>query len=195
MANSKRKCKKCGEYHQAESGVKTPAGSFCCMAHAIEFAREKSQRLAARNAKQASRESTRAHKARVMDVKPLSYWMKRAQSAVNAFIRARDAGQPCISCGRPDDGSHQRHASHYRSAGGHPELRFCEINIWGACATCNNWLSGNLIPFRAALIEKIGIEKVEWLEGFHEPRRYLKEDYQAIEAEYKQKLKELKGGN
>ena len=41
------------------------------------------------------------------------------------------------------------------------------------------------------MIAKIGLERVEWLEALHEPKRYRKEDYQAIEAEYKAKLKEL----
>lgn len=198
MANRKRKCKRCGEYHNAESGVQTPSAWFCCHAHAIEFSteayRKRSERLRAKAVRAQAVEAKNAAKRvreRKMEVKPLSYWMKRAQAAVNAYIRARDAGQPCISCGKPDDGSHQRHASHYRSVGGHPELRFCELNIWASCSVCNNYLSGNLVPFRAALIAKIGLDKVEFLEGPHEPKRYRKEDYQAIEAEYKAKLKEL----
>lgn len=192
MANSKRKCKQCGGFHPAESVVKTPAGSFCCIAHAIEFAREKSQRLAARKAKQDSQESSRAHKARVMDVKPLSYWMKRAQSAFNAWVRERDKDQPCISCGRHHQG--QYHAGHFRPAGSNPEIRFEPDNCHKQCAPCNSHLSGNLTAYRPALIAKIGLARVEWLESHHEPKRYRKEDYQAIEAEYKKKLKELKNG-
>lgn len=198
MANKKKRCKRCCEYHEAESGVQTPVAWFCCHAHAIEFSieasRNRTERLLAKAARAQETEAKNAAKRdreRLMAVKPLSYWMKRAQAAVNAYIRARDAGQPCISCGKPDDGSHQRHASHYRSVGGHPELRFCEFNIWASCSVCNNYLSGNLVPFRAALIDKIGIDKVEFLEGPHDPKRYRKEDYQTIEAEYKAKLKEL----
>lgn len=198
MANRRKKCKRCGEYHDAESGVQTPSAWFCCHAHAIEFSieasRKRTERLMAKAVRaQAAedRDAAKRDRERKMAVKPLSYWMKRAQAAVNAYIRARDAGQPCISCGKPDDGSHQRHASHYRSVGGHPELRFCELNIWASCSVCNNYLSGNLVPFRAALVDKIGLDKVEFLEGPHEPKRYRKEDYQAVEAEYKAKLKEL----
>ena len=160
----------------------------------MEASRKRTERLRAKAVRALEADAKNAAKRdreRKMEVKPLSYWMKRAQAAVNAYIRARDAGQPCISCGRPDDGSHQRHASHYRSVGGHPELRFCELNIWASCSVCNNYLSGNLVPFRAALVAKIGLDKVEFLEGPHEPKRYRKEDYQAIETEYKAKLKEL----
>lgn len=198
MANRKKRCKCCGDYGEATEGVQTPKGWFLDYSHAInhsiELSRKRTERLRAKAVRAQAEEAKNAAKRdreRRVEVKPLSYWMKRAQAAVNAYIRARDAGQPCISCGKPDDGSHQRHASHYRSVGGHPELRFCELNIWASCSVCNNYLSGNLVPFRAALIAKIGLDKVEFLEGQHEPKRYRKEDYQAIEAEYKAKLKEL----
>ena len=198
MANKKKRCKCCGDYGEAAEGVQTPKGWFIDYSHAIkhsiELSRKRTERLMAKAVRAQAveaRNSAKRDRERRMEVKPLSYWMKRAQAAVNAYIRARDAGQPCISCGKPDDGSHQRHASHYRSVGGHPELRFCELNIWASCSVCNNYLSGNLVPFRAALVAKIGLDKVEFLEGPHEPKRYRKEDYQAIEAEYKAKLKEL----
>lgn len=186
MANSLRKCKHCQEYKQASEGIKTPAGWFCCHSCAIEFAREKSQRLAARKA-------AAQHRERKMEVKPLSYWMKRAQSAFNAWVRERDAGRPCISCGRHHQGQH--HAGHYRPAGSNPELRFDPDNCHLQCAPCNSHLSGNLTAYRPALIAKIGLARVEWLEGQHEPKRYRKEDYQAIEEEYKEKLKVLRASH
>ena len=186
MANSQRKCKHCQEYKPAADGIKTPAGFFCCHSCAIEFAREKSRKLAARKA-------AAQHRERKMEVKPLSYWMKRAQAAFNAWVRERDAGQPCISCGRHHQG--QYHAGHYRPAGSNPELRFEPDNCHLQCAPCNSHLSGNLTAYRPALIAKIGLARVEWLEGPHEPKRYRKEDYQAIEAEYKEKLKVLRASH
>lgn len=200
MANSTRKCKMCQEYKPAESGVKVPAGWFCCHQHAIEFAMEKSAKASQRQAAKRGADFAKIEKLakadlhkRKMDVKPIGYWMRRAQAEFNRFIRARDAGMPCISCGHPDDGSRQRHASHYRSAGGNPSERFNELNVWASCSICNSHLSGNLTAFRVALVGKVGIEVVEALEGPHEPKRYRREDYQAIEAEYKEKLKELIG--
>lgn len=186
MTNSQRKCKHCQEYKPAADGIKTPAGWFCCHSCAIDFAREKSRKLAARKA-------AAQHRERKMEVKPLSYWMKRAQSAFNAWVRERDAGQPCISCGRNHQG--QYHAGHYRPAGNNPELRFEPDNCHLQCAPCNSHLSGNLTAYRPALIAKIGLARVEWLEGQHEPKRYRKDDYQAIEAEYKEKLKALRASH
>ena len=196
MANRRKKCKRCGEYHDAESGVQLPAGFFCSKEHAIEHgleeSRKRKERLRAKYVRAQAvyaKNAAKRDRERMMEVKPLSYWMKRAQSAFNAWVRARDDGQPCISCGRFHQG--QNHAGHYRPAGSNPELRFEPDNCHLQCAPCNSHLSGNLGKYRPALIAKIGIERVERLEGPHEPKRYRKEDYQAIEAEYKAKLKEL----
>jgi hypothetical protein len=52
-------------------------------------------------------------------------------------------------------------------------------------------LSGNAIDYRINLINKIGIEQVELLEGPQEPKRYRRDDIIAIKAKYKAKAKEL----
>lgn len=197
MANRKKRCKCCGEYGEVSEGVQTPNGFFLDYSHAIkhsiELSRKRAERLrakAVRAHEQEAKNAAKRDRERKMEVKPLSYWMRRAQTAFNAWVRARDAGQPCISCGRIHQG--QNHAGHYRPAGSNPELRFEPDNCHLQCAPCNSHLSGNLSKYRPSLIAKIGLERVEWLEGPHEPKRYREEDYQAIEAEYKAKLKELK---
>lgn len=116
--------------------------------------------------------------------------MKEAQAAFNAWIRERDAGLPCVSCGRHHNG--QWHAGHFRSAGGHPELRFEPLNAARQCAPCNTHKSGDLLNYRVELINRIGLELVEWLEGPHEPRKYTIDDLKAIKAEYRAKVRELK---
>ncbi len=115
---------------------------------------------------------------------------KAAQAAFNAFVRFRDNSSSCISCGRHHTG--QYHAGHYRSRGAHPELRFEELNCHKQCAPCNNYLSGNISNYRPALIEKIGQDKVDWIEGPHEPKKYTCAELKEIELLYKSKLKELK---
>ena len=114
---------------------------------------------------------------------------KEAQAAFNAFIRLRDEKDPCISCGRFHNG--QYHAGHYRSVGSAPELRFEELNNNKQCAPCNAHLSGNLINYRINLIKKIGLDKVEWLEGPHEPKRYTIEQIQEIKAHYRKQCREM----
>jgi len=114
---------------------------------------------------------------------------KAAQASFNAFIRLRDDARSCISCGRHHTG--QYHAGHYRSRGAHPELRFEELNCHKQCAPCNNHLSGNISNYRPALIEKIGQDKVDWIEGPHEPKKYTCAELKEIELLYKKKLKGL----
>jgi len=129
-------------------------------------------------------------KLRLEELKPLSYYADRAQRAVNAVIRERDKNEPCISCGRYHNG--KWNAGHYISRGASPALRYHPDNIHRQCEPCNTSKSGNQIEYRKRLIPKIGIERVEWLEGPHELPRWRKEDYLRIEAEAKQKLKEIK---
>ena len=116
--------------------------------------------------------------------------LKDTQTAFNAWVRERDAELPCISCGRHHAG--QYHSGHYRTVGASPELRFEPLNAWKQCAPCNNYLSGNLINYRISLLQKIGEEKVIWLEGPHEAKKYTIEELKAMTADYRAKARELK---
>jgi len=107
----------------------------------------------------------------------------------NRFIRLRDADQPCISCQRFHSG--QYHAGHYRTVGANPELRFDERNVHKQCAPCNNHLSGNIINYRTGLLQKVGREVVEWLEGPHEAKHYTIDELKQLIAHYKLKCKEI----
>lgn len=120
-------------------------------------------------------------------LKTKSDYVKELQKEVNKFVRNRDKDKPCISCGKPL--LKKFDAGHYRSAGGNPELRFEEFNIHGQCVYCNQHLHGNLINYRIRLIERIGIEKVEWLEKKHEPKHYTIQELKEIIKEYKSKNK------
>jgi hypothetical protein len=147
----------------------------------------KNQEKARKAIQQEDRKSLRAAKERV---KTKGQYMREAQTAFNAWVRERDATLPCISCGRSHEG--QYHAGHYLSVGANPELRFEPMNVHKQCAPCNNHLSGNLVNYRISLPQRIGQEKVDWLEGPHEPKRYTIEDLKAITAEYRAKTRELK---
>jgi ribosomal protein L44E len=115
---------------------------------------------------------------------------KEAQQAFNEFIRLRDADLPCVSCGRHHEG--QWHAGHFRTVGSSPELRFEPLNCHRQCAPCNNHKSGDIVNYRIELVNRIGQDKVDWLEGPHEPKRYTIEDLKAIKAEYRAKVREMK---
>ena len=97
-----------------------------------------------------------------------TFLIKIAQQVFNKYIRTRD-GKKCISCGSTN---RQIHAGHFRPQGRNAKLRFNVLNVHSQCSICNNHLSGNLVAYREALIEKIGIDKVECLENSNEPTKY-----------------------
>lgn len=119
-----------------------------------------------------------------------SYLLKKAQTIVNRYIRMRD-GKKCISCGYEGIGR-QFHAGHYRPQGGNSALRFHHDNINSQCSICNTHLSGNLAEYRKALIEKIGLPKVEQLESMNNIKKWSVEELQIIIDDHRRLIKELK---
>jgi hypothetical protein len=117
-------------------------------------------------------------------------WLKLAQVEFNKYIRSRDEGQPCISCGRAE--LKKINAGHYLSVGSRPELRFHPFNCHLQCEHCNTYLSGNQAKYRIKLVEKIGADNVEWLEGPHEMPKWTIEDIKEIKRHYRAELKRLK---
>jgi hypothetical protein len=171
-----RKCKVCSSTFTPFSSAAKVCGVTCAVSLGDQIKAKK------------DRAETRAKKEAL---KTRSDYLPEAQSAVNAYVRARDAHLPCISCGRFHQG--QWHAGHYKSVGAHPELRFNELNIHRQCQPCNTHKSGNVLEYRKGLIAKIGIELVEWLEGPHEAKKYSIDELKAIKAEYRAKTKQLQG--
>jgi len=123
------------------------------------------------------------------DLKTHSDWIKEVQKIFNEYIRLRDKDLGCVSCGVKS--GVQFHAGHYRTTSACPELRFNELNVWKQCAQCNNFLSGNLISYRFELVQRIGVDKVEWLEGKHEPTKYSIPELIQLKVEYRKKIKAL----
>jgi hypothetical protein len=161
-----------------------------CIAPWADAQAEKAKRAEAKMARAAAKVERAETRRRKDAIKSKADWAREAQTAFNAWIRARDEGLPCISCGRHHQG--QWHAGHYLSTGARPELRYTESNVHRQCAPCNTHLSGNAVLYRIGLIERIGLQAVEWLEGPHELPKWTADDYRAIRDTYKQKLKEMK---
>jgi hypothetical protein len=177
-----KRCRVCRQPFQPFQPMQVCCGWECAHNYAV------SKRL--KDEAQAEKEARKAIRQAKEKLKPLSYWADKTQAAVNAVIRERDKDEPCISCGRYHQG--KWNAGHYISRGANLAIRYHPDNIHKQCEPCNTSKSGNQIEYRKRLIQKIGIERVEWLEGPHELPRWRKEDYQRIEAEAKQQLKELR---
>lgn len=125
-------------------------------------------------------------------LKTKSDHLNECQKAFNAYIRERDKNEPCISCGteKPDI---QYCAGHYLTRGGHPELRFSELNVHKQCnKNCNLQLSGNISGYRPRLLEKIGQSKLDWVEGPQQAQNWTVEDIKEMKKYFKERLKEIK---
>ncbi len=136
--------------------------------------------------------------ARRESIKTRSQVMKEAQVSFNNFIRARDriAGYNCISSNRVLDWSGNAvDSGHYRSIGAAQHLRFNENNCHAQSKHDNLFLSGNAVHYRAGLIKRIGLAKVEALESDQSSPKWTIEDLRAIKALYRRKLKDLKNDN
>ena len=125
-------------------------------------------------------------------IKSKTEWLAEAQTAFNAYVRLRDRGKPCVSCDKPDNGTHQRHASHYRSVGACSGLRFNLKNVYASCQQCNTTKSGNLLEFRIRLKARYGESLVDWLESQNEPRRYEIEYLKRLKALFNKKTRIIK---
>jgi hypothetical protein len=103
---------------------------------------------------------------------------KRVQTKVNKYVRDRDKGLPCISCGKYFD---EYQAGHFISQGSSGFLRYNLDNINCQCVGCNKWKHGNGIEYRIALVQKIGVERVEWLEAHrHDTKHWTREELEEV---------------
>lgn len=116
---------------------------------------------------------------------------KEAQTVINRYVRLRDAHLGCISCNKPASWGGQWHCSHFRSVGAAPHIRYNLWNMNKSCSQCNAHLSGNIMVYRPRLVEKIGAEKVEWLECNQDLVRHEIPYLKRLKAVFTKKAKRL----
>lgn len=179
-----KKCRVCA----CEFVPSRPMQRVCGVECGWEWAKKIAERAKAEDA----REERKAHREAKERIKTRGEHLREAQAAFNAWVRARDARLPCISCGRPASWKGQWDAGHYRSRGAYPELRFEPLNVHKQCGPCNVHLSGNLIEYRWGLERRIGKEKLEWIEGKHEAKKYTIEQLKEKKAFYRAETRRLK---
>lgn len=199
LAAKQPRAKKCRVVECRASFVPQRLGqAVCSLACAISDA-TKNEANQARARKSLAQIERREIKARKEKLKNRADHLREAQTAVNEYVRLRDAHLPCISCdSQPNDSDlmtgSRWDAGHYRSVGACPELRFEPLNIHRQCVKCNRNLSGNAVEYRIRLVLRIGADKVAWLEGAHPARKYTVDEIKTIKAEYRAKTRELKKG-
>ncbi|MNJ62777.1 Bacteriophage Lambda NinG protein [compost metagenome] len=169
---------------------------------ALDLAKQPEGQKVARKA--IAQRERRELKVRKEKLKDRADYIKEAQIQFNTFIRLRDKDEPCICCGSYGAGEDwltggKWDAGHFLSRGAYPELRFDEDNCHKQLKSCNGGsgkyaAKGRTVAqgYRERLVQKIGQDRVDRLEGSHEPQRYTIEALKAIKAKYRAKIKQIK---
>ena len=181
------KLKKCSVCKDLFKPVR-PLQKVCSPSCALEI----SKKVVAKNRQKEVAQDKRETKAKLDALQTKPQLVKKAQVAFNAYIRYRDMGKPCISCGKPLGSEPNSYdAGHYRSVGSAPHMRFVEDNVHGQCKHCNNYLAGNAVEYRKGLVERIGVEAVEAIERDTELRKYTKQELTEIALIHQEKHRQL----
>lgn len=178
-----KKCRVCRETFTPRKALQIVCGPSCALLHAKQKG-EKERKALAKIERKAIREAKER-------IKPRGEYMKEAQAVINRYVRLRDANLGCVSCERPATWQGQWHASHYRSRGAAPHLRFNLHNIHKACSICNNHLSGNIMGYRPELVRRIGEERVAMLEANQERAGFAIDYLKRLKRVFAEKVRRL----
>lgn len=189
-AMKQKTCKVCRAHFDPRSPMQVVCGPSCAIQHAAK-AREKKE-------KAARVEEKRQDRVKREGMKTIPVLLKAAQKQFNAYIRARDAHLPCISCDAPPPDPSEFHggrdAGHFRSVGAASHLRFHEDNVHGQCVKCNQFLAGNVVEYRKRLVERIGLPRLEALERAYQPKKWTHQGLIDLAQKYIRLRKELRNG-
>lgn len=179
MKSTNRRCSYCRKKITTEDAIIGGLRAFCSYDHLQKF-------MQSSKGKKARELSVRKELREVREkYKSKGEYIKEAQAAFNKYIRVRDQGKPCISCGNMPESYYGggTDAGHWRSRGSAPHLRYHTLNCWSQCKRCNRYLSGASTEYRKELINRIGKERVEALEADQTERRF--------DIEYLKRVKDI----
>lgn len=188
---AKKLCTHCGKEFSPRTTFQTVCKPACLL---------KSINQAEKMKKERKKLDRMMDKAKREGLKTVPELKKAAQVEFNKFIRERDkqAGHPCISCGKPLDWgsegirSHSVDCGHYRSTGSADHLRFDERNAHAQCVACNRYGAGRAVDYRIGLVNRIGLDVVEALEADNEIVKWDREVLRVIATTYRGKTRDLK---
>ena len=185
MALKQKTCKACRNKFVPSRPMQTACTPACAIAMAERKRQKQAQQEEARKRKEARQ--------RLESMKGIPELIREADKAFCAFIRARDAGKPCICCGRHSSGWSRGgdwDAGHYRSRGAASHLRYREDNCHSQLKQCNR-RAFDVASYRRNLVERIGIARVEALENDNGTHKWTRDELKAIKSEYIRKRKEI----
>lgn len=180
MAKTKT-CKFCKEKIPLENCIAVNMSFFCSFDHATKHGIKLAIASKKRQLEKKKKSERATMRVRKEAIKPKSKWLAEAQASFNKYIRIRDHKDPCISCGKSKEEIELIHgwkvggawdSGHYMTRGAKGQLRFVLFNAHKQCKSCNGGsdkfsAKASTVgeKYRINLIEKIGVEKVEFLEN------------------------------
>lgn len=161
MVIKPKKCKwsKCGKEFIPNRTTQKVCNYVCAVGYNHEKLEEKERKK--------TNELVKAFKE---NTKTLANYKFDLQTTINKIVRLIDKGHPCISSGA---NNYTMHAGHYFSVGGHENLRFNLLNIFGQSDAENTWKSGNETMYRKGLIKTFGIELMNEIDDLQVRYHYL----------------------
>lgn len=117
-----------------------------------------------------------------------------AKTFVHRYIRLRDYGKPCISCGCQYNESFD--AGHFYPAGKFTELKFNLDNINCQCQKCNRYNEGEFEKYSLSLPNRIGIKRYNTLVSLAENsvktiKKWTREELKEIITNVKEQIQKL----
>tara|TARA_R110002096_G_scaffold423748_1_gene631196 strand:+ start:1762 stop:2367 length:606 start_codon:yes stop_codon:yes gene_type:complete len=170
-------------------------GKMCCYANWLLTSENGKIRLAKATLKvTATRKEFEKYKVERRQRIGLTTLLESVKKSCHQFVRLRDKGKPCISCGTEWHQDFQ--AGHFFKAELFSTIKFNELNIHGQCVQCNIRKEGNESEYRLNLPKRIGKESYEDLivlaEQDHKTAfKWDREVLKGIRTYYNKKIKEL----
>jgi len=146
MKPKRKRCKECNELFIPYNSLQKVCGVDC----ALKYNKKKVKADKAKIDKLHKENKERLSLATV-----LGYTKTR----VHQYIRQRDEGKPCISCGAPYKKDFD--AGHFYSAAKFTAIKFDLDNIHGQCIQCNRFNEGNFEMYSLRLPNRIGVQAYE----------------------------------
>ncbi len=145
-----KKCRNCLEKFEPKNSLQVVCGVKC----SIEYNKTKKEKQAVK-----FKEFEQEHK----EEKSLKASLINTKVQVHEYVRLRDKGKNCISCGAAWKSDFQ--CGHHYKSETFTTLRFNLDNLHGQCQRCNLFLEGAFDNYALNLPYRIGIKKYNDLQS------------------------------
>jgi len=214
MAHRTKKCKHCLNRHEVKKSLQTPAGFFCSIGHAIEFAKNAHIRSQAKKRDKEVRlhqQSIKtAHKANKESKKTdLKYQHRLTQKSFNKmrvlqellWFGEKGLEPTCISCNKPK-GNDVWCCGHFKTRGSSGALRYDTDNTFlQHNHRCNMQLSGDIAGtahtrgLKKGLLERFGQQEgqriIKHCEQHHDSVKWQWHELENCRKEYNAQIRIL----